>query len=202
VTKKLDNLKMKTITKKEIEKPIGGLFFMILNTTIWTFIAEYNLENKDLKIGGIILGTIIVTFIFYYFKFINCQKNLPENLTKKSSEEKSKDKWFMIIFGLEGIAIPITKIILDNTNHSEFFIPFFALIVGLHFFPLAKIFDRKFDYFIGIWTCLVSFLGLLLIDQKITSVPIGNAIVSLGCAISTISYGIKMIFDGKRILKV
>ena len=157
---------MNLITKKDIEKPIGGLFFMIINTTIWGFISEYYLKNKDFRIVGFILGIIILSFLYFYIKFIYAQKKLIESSEEKSKEEKSKDKWFSIIFGIEGITIPITKIVLDNTNHSEFFIPFFALIVGLHFFPLAKIFERKFDYYMGTWTCLISIIGFLLIQQN------------------------------------
>jgi hypothetical protein len=41
---------MQSITQKDIEKPINGLFFMTVNTAIWTFISEYYLENKDLRI--------------------------------------------------------------------------------------------------------------------------------------------------------
>jgi hypothetical protein len=194
--------KMKLITKKHIEKPIGGLFMMIINTTIWGFISEYYLENKDLRILGIILGAIIVSFLYFYFKFVNTQKNLIKNLSEKSAEEKSKEKWFLIIMGLEGLGIIVVKNILVNINQNKFFIPFFALIVGLHFFPLAKIFERKLDYYMGIWTCLISILGFFLIQQKITTENIGNSIVSLGCAISTISYGIRMINEGKKILNI
>jgi MFS family permease len=191
---------MKLITKKDIDKPIGGLFMMIINTTIWGFISEYYLEDKDLRIVGIILGAIVLSFLYFYFKFVNAQKNLFENVSEKSAEEKSKEKWFLIIMGIEGLGIFVVKNILVNINQNEFFIPFFALIVGLHFFPLAKIFERKFDFYTGTWTCLISVLGFFLIQQKITTENIGNSIVSLGCAFSTISYGIRMINEGQKIL--
>lgn len=193
---------MKLITKKDIDKPISGLFMMIINTTIWGFISEYYLENKDLRILGIILGAIVLSFLYFYFKFVNAQKNLFENVSEKSAEEKSKEKWFLIIMGLEGLAIFVVKNILANINQNEFFLSFFALIVGLHFFPLAKIFERKFDYYMGTWTCLIAVLGFFLIQQKLTTENIANSIVSLGCAISTISYGIRMIIEGQKLLKI
>lgn len=193
---------MNSLTKKDIDKPIGGLFFMIINTAIWTFIAEYYLENKDLKIVGILLGLIIAGFLYFYFTFTKVQKTLPETVIEKTPEEKSKEKWFMIIFGLEALGILLAKNILMNINHDELFIPFFALVVGLHFFPLAKIFNRTFDYFMGTWTCLFAFLGIFLITQKTTTVNLANVIVSLGCAIATISYGTRMIIEGRKLLQV
>ncbi|MRX68691.1 hypothetical protein SAMN06265349_103233 [Flavobacterium resistens] len=191
---------MKTLTKKDIEKPIGGLFFMIINTSIWAFIAEYYLENKDSRLAGIFLGLIIMSFLFFYLKFTKAQKNLPESTIEKTEEEKKNEKWFLIIFGLEGIGILLAKNILMNINHDELFICFFVLIVGLHFFPLAKIFKRTFDLYIGTWTSLFAILGMFLITQKITPVNIANVIVSLGCAFATISYGFRMILEGRRLL--
>ena len=191
---------MQSITQKDIEKPINGLFFMTVNTAIWTFISEYYLENKDLRIVGILLGIVIASFLYFYFKFNKAKKKLPEIVIEKSAEEKSREKWFLIIFGLEGFGILIVKNILVNINHNEVFIPFFALIVGLHFFPLARIFKRTFDYYIATWTCLLAILGIYLITEKIVNPYLANIIVSLGCTISTICYGIKMIFEGRKLL--
>ncbi|OXA85385.1 hypothetical protein [Flavobacterium hibernum] len=191
---------MKTITKKDIDKPIGGLFFMIINTTIWTFIAEYYLENKDYRLIGIFLGFIITAFLYFYFTFTKAQKTLIESNEEKTVEEKSNEKWFLIIFGLEGLAILIAKNVLMNIHHDELFISFFALAVGLHFFPLAKIFNRTFDYYMGAWTCLFAIIGIYLITQKTITVNLTNVFVSLGCAIATISYGIRMINEGRKLL--
>ncbi|MDW8848930.1 hypothetical protein SD960_02405 [Flavobacterium sp. MMLR14_040] len=191
---------MRSITQKDIQKPINGLFFMIINTAIWTFISEYYLENKDLRIVGMLLGLVIACFLYFYFKLAKAQKKLPETLIEKTAEEKSREKWFLIIFGLEGFGILVVKNILVNTNHNELFIPFFALIVGLHFFPLARVFKRTFDYYIATWTCLLAILGFYLITQKTVNPYLANVIVSLGCAVSTICYGIRMIFEARTIL--
>lgn len=193
---------MRSITQKDIQKPINGLFFMIINTAIWTFISEYYLENKDLRIVGMLSGLVIAGFLYFYFKLVKAQKKLPETVIEKTAEEKSREKWFLIIFGLEGFGILLVKNILVNTNHNELFIPFFALIVGLHFFPLARVFKRTFDYYIATWTCLLAILGFYLITQKTVNPYLANVIVSLGCAVSTICYGIKMIFEAGRVLSL
>lgn len=193
---------MKPITKKDIDKPIGGLFFMIINTTIWAFIAEYYLENKDYRIIGVLLGFIVTTFLYFYLTFTKAQKSLIESTEEKTIEEKGKEKWFLIIFGLEGLGILIAKNVLMNIHHDELFISFFALAVGLHFFPLAKIFNRTFDYYMGAWTCLFAILGIYLITQKTITVNFANVVVSLGCAIATISYGVRMINEGRKLLLI
>lgn len=189
---------MELNTKKEIEKAIGGLFFMIINTVIWTLIAEYYLENKDNRIVGFLIGIVILGFLFFYVRFTKFYKALPDSAIEKTDEEDKKDKRFLWIFGLEGLGIFLAKNILMNINHNELFIPFFALIVGFHFFPLGKLFKRKFDYYMGIWTSTVAIIGLYIIIQKITAVNLANAIISICCAISTICYGVKMIISGQK----
>lgn len=193
---------MEVNVKREVEKAIGGLFFMIINTVIWTLIAEYYLENKDDKIVGLLIGVVILVFLFFYVRFTKFQKTIPEAAVEsKTQEEEQKDKRFLWIFGLEGLGIFLAKNILININHNELFIPFFALIVGLHFFPLGKLFKRKFDYYMGIWTSTVAITGLYMIIEKITTVNLTNAIVSICCAISTICYGIKMILSGQKAIQ-
>jgi MFS family permease len=190
---------MELSTKKEIEKAIGGLFFMIINTVIWTLIAEYYLENKDNRIVGFLIGIVILGFLFFYVRFTKFHKTLSDSVAEnKTDEEDKKDKRFLWIFGLEGLGIFLAKNILMNLNHNELFIPFFALIVGLHFFPLGKLFKRKFDYYMGIWTSTVAIIGLYVIIQKIATVNLANAIISICCAISTICYGVKMILSGQK----
>lgn len=193
---------MNGLTKQDIDKPIGGLFFMIINTSIWAFIAEYYLENRDQHLIGILLGLIISSFLYFYLKFTKAQKSLPESNVEKTDQEKKNKKRFFIVFGLEGIGILIAKNILMNINHDELFISFFVLIVGLHFFPLGKIFKRTFDLYIGTWTCLFAILGIYLITQKITTSNFANVIVSLACAFATISYGIRMILEGRKLLLI
>jgi Ca2+/Na+ antiporter len=192
---------MGTLTKKDIEKPMGGLFLMTLFTLLWTLIAENALDNRDHRIVGIVFSLVIATFVFFYFYFNKIQKQLPESSADSEDlTEKKSQKWFMIIFGIEGFAILLVKNILVNIHRDDLFIPCFALIVGLHFFPLAKVFKRKFDYYLATWTCLVALIGLYLRIQKTTPDYFVTAFVCIGCAIATTSYGIKMIYDGYQLL--
>lgn len=183
--------------KRELEKVMTGLFFMIINTAIWTIMAEYYLQNKDYGVVGFLIGIVIVGFLMYYIRFSKIHKTIPNSRETKTEEEQKKDKRFLWVFGLEGLGIFLAKNILVNINHNELFIPFFALIVGIHFFPLGKLFKRKFDYYMGIWTSAVAITGFYIITQSVTTVNLANAIISICCAVSTMCYGVKMILNGQ-----
>ena len=182
----------------KLDRPLGGLFLMTLLTIVWTILADYFFANADHKAVVITFGVVVVYFIFSYLKFNKQRINLPIEIKIK---EPKKEKAYLIIVCLEGIAIFITKNVLMNVNKDNLFIASLALIVGLHFIPLAKVFERKFDYYIGIWTILTAIIGLILISTKTYEYHIVNAFVCVFCAISTSSYGINMLNDAKKILK-
>jgi hypothetical protein len=181
----------------DLDKPLGGLFLMSVLTIIWVILAEYYFNNFDFRIVGFIFGAILIYFIYSYWKLSKKKPLLPEN---KESEDPKKERLYWIILALEGIAIFGANVILTNTGKGELFISCFALIVGLHFIPLAKVFERKFDYYIGIWTILIASTGIVLILQKNFDYHIVNAIVCTGCAVSTTLYGLKMVNSGSKVI--
>lgn len=189
------NKKLETI----IDKPLGGLSLMALLTTIWTLIGSFYIKHKDnfVLTGFFIL--VISIFIYFYLKLNRLKKNLSEIIVQ---EDKNKEKRYWIIFIAEGLSIPIAHTVLLNINKEELFISIFGLIVGLHFFPLAKVFDRKFDYYIGAWTTMVAITGIVLTTLKILNQDLINAIVCFGCAFATTLYGLKMIFEANELYRI
>jgi hypothetical protein len=182
--------------KTALNRPLGGLFLMILFTIIWVLIAEYYFGNRDFKLVGFIFGAILIYFAYSYWKLSQRKSSLP---LIKENDSPQKERLYWIIVALEGIAIFVTNTILINLKKEEFFISCFALIVGLHFIPLAKVFERKFYYYIGVWTILAAITGIALIFQKTFDYQIINAFVCTCCAVSTVLCGLKIINDGNKI---
>lgn len=183
--------------KTELDNHINGLTLMIIFTTVWTVLSEIFFENSNYRVTGIAFGIVIIYLIYFYIKFNKSKKLLPKVPIK---DNPKNDKWFYTVLALEGIAIFVVANILQNIGKSNLFIGSLALIVGLHFIPLAKIFNRKFDYYIGIWTIVIAIIGLVLISKNQYDFKIINAFVCMGCAISTTLYGLKKVKDGNRFL--
>jgi hypothetical protein len=191
------------LTKHNTEEVSGGLFLMSLFTTLWAIIAEYNLRGRDYWLFGVAFLIIVIVFVYNCFRFDKLSKSLPpdELSAEFKLKEKKKNKWFGIVFGLEGLAIFIVVNVLNNVGLPQYFIASFALIVGLHFFPIGAIYKRNFDYFAGTWTCLIAILGMFLIANKTYSPSVITAIIGVGCALATTSYGIRMVAGGYKLLK-
>ena len=191
---------MEKPSKKELQKPKGGLLLMSMMTLLWMIIFEIFCDRANYRSIGIVFLIPVCFFVYNYIIFYHANKELADGIPD-SQEEKVRDKWFLRVFAAEGIAIFLIKNILINIDHDELFIACLALIVGLHFIPLAKIFKRTFDYYIGVWTILISVTGLLLLVYGIASMALTNSLLSIGCAVSTSCYGMKMVYDGRAILR-
>lgn len=182
----------------KVDIPLGGIFLMTILTIIWTAISVFFLDGLYRWTAGFLFAIPIAYLGYEYLKLNKANGNLPKEAIITSPKSEKLYWW---IFGLEGFAILIAKNILANINKDELFICSLALIVGLHFIPLAKVFKRKFDYYVGTWTIFVSVIGLFLILTTKVNYKLTNAFVSMACAMSTTLYGLNMISQAKTIIK-
>ena len=181
-----------------LDKPIGGLFLMIIFTLIWTILAEYFFDNADYRMIGVVFGIVIAYFIYIYSTFNKEKINFPKIEQLKNPK---KERLFWIIFLIEGVAIFLTINFLTNFKKENLLISCIALVVGLHFIPLAKVFETKFHFYIGIWMTTSAIIALVLIVQNQYDYKIINAFLSTSCAISTTICGLNLINNGKKYIK-
>jgi len=189
-----------TIPRIAIQSVGTGLMMMTFFTMMWSGIAYGSMGRNGLIIL-ILFSLIALTLIFNGLKFFREAKRFPkiENEADKA-EEKRTGKWFGIIFGAEGLLIFIGINIVINLGHADLTIPVIALVVGLHFYPLARVFRRTIDYYLATWTTIVAIIGIGLILNKSYSAATVDSFVGVGTAIATSCYGIYMIYAGKRLV--
>ena len=139
-----------------------------------------------------------VLFVFNAVKLFRAAQYFPKVTSAADlAEEKRMGKWFGIIFGAEGLGIFVGINIVINLGYPDLVIPTIALVVGLHFFPLAKVFKRTVDYYLASWATLVAILGFVFTLHKTMPVNYVMAFVGIGIAIATLLYGIYMLIRGK-----
>jgi len=188
-----------TNPKKEFEDVLGGLFLMIAFTLVWTVISEVALRGRDYWSIGVLFAIVTVFFLISYLKFYSAAKKVKDITVPESVKDKAKSKWFNIIFITEGVAIFVVVNVLNNTGHGNYFISCFALIVGLHFFPLGKIMERKAYYFMGSFMSLGAILGIILTSKGFPAYEV-TGIVGAWCALATTAYGMTLIKRGNQLI--
>lgn len=194
--------KPNTIPKIVMQSIGGGLFLMAFFTTMWSGIASGSLTGGARMADMVVFFGMASMFIIYGVYFFIASKRFDVIKTAADKAEgKKMGMWFGIIFGLEGVTIPVAAFICIGLHKSELILPVIALVVGLHFYPMAKIFKRTIDYYLATWATLVAIAAIILtLNHAVLPLPI-LAFLGIGMAVATTSYGLYMIKAGKGYLK-
>jgi hypothetical protein len=179
-----------------------GLLMMALFTMIWSGIAYGGLHGTAYALFLLIFPLAAIFFIVKGIALFRVAKNFPK-LTSEAdiAEEKRIGKWFGIVFGAEGLGIFIAINIVVNLGYPELSIPVIALVVGLHFYPLGKIFKRTIDYYLATWSTIIAISGIVFSLKKIMSFNYILAFLGIGLAIATSCYGLYMATRATKLLR-
>lgn len=151
---------------------IGALIYALVSA-FWIVIAIFW--------GGVssmvMIGTAVIFILLLIAAAISTlrranQSNMPQEASA------ALGKWFGIIFAAEGIGIGVGSGILVGLGLAQWIAPWVALVVGLHFFPLAHLLKLPFDYVLG--TAIV-----LLVLITVVFMPLENwaGILGIGTAV-------------------
>jgi len=192
-----------TIPRIAIQSIAAGLLMMAFFTMIWATAGHFGLAGRDHNAELIFFGVLSVLFIANAIRLFSIAKQFPKlSADEDKAEGKRSGMWFGIIFGAEGLGIFIAVNIVTNIGHADLVMPVIALVVGLHFYPLAWVFKRKLDYYLATWSTLVAVCSIVFTLNKIFSADDILAFVGIGLAIATSCYGLNMIYQGKRLEKM
>jgi hypothetical protein len=177
-----------------------GLIMMASFTLIWAGMAYSGLRGSDMAWVLIVFPVLAGVFISKGITLYGVAKHHP---AVESDEDKAEGKkmgmWFGIIFGAEGLLIFLGVNLVINLGHPELTIPTIALVVGLHFYPLARVFKRTIDYYLATWSTLIAVSAIILSLNHTLSEPNTAAFTGIGLAIATSCYGLFMIYKGNRL---
>jgi hypothetical protein len=178
----------------------GGLLMMALFTLMWTGIAQEGLQNYDHHVTLILFSTLCLIFVTYGIRMLTSAHRYPK-FTSEVDEAEGREigKRFGIILGIEGTTIALSCTVLGFTGYPQFTLPAIALIVGLHFYPMAKLFNRKIDYFLASWTTILSLISIYFVFRGNYALPSIFSFLGIGVALATSAYGINMLIVGYQI---
>jgi hypothetical protein len=190
------------IPKTVIKSIGGGLLLMAVFTMMWAGIAQSGLTSVGRIAIIAVFSCLSLVFIVYAVYLFIMSRHFPALKSEADKAEGKKiGKWYGIIFGAEGITIPIVVFTLLHFQQDKLVVPAIALVVGLHFYPMAKVFKRNIDYYLATWTCLVAISAILFIFYS--ALPQATIVALLGVCVgmATSSYGFYMIYEGNRMTK-
>ena len=192
-----------TVPRIAIQGIAGGLLLMAFFTMVWAGISSGGMRGFGQYAVLFVFGVPSGMFVAYGVSLFRAAKNFPP-LTSSAdkAEGKRMGMWYGIIFGAEGIIIPIVCGLLVYLGQTAFILPAIALVIGLHFYPMASVFKRTIDYYLATWTCVVAFSAIAAVKNNVLPHHTIYALLGMGVAVATTGYGLYMIYEGKRLVGI
>jgi len=190
---------MKLLSKNEVEALRVELIHMILFSIAWAIIGEYVLNFRDYVVGGGLILFADISLALYSIKLYNVEGNLKKDVGPAvNARETRRDRLYLLVFAFEAAAILVTWILILNFGHENWLIAGFALVAGLHFFPLARVVALKSYYLLGGWICVLAVVGYKLLSSGIKPDYLGNIVIAYGCAAGALADGIWIVMKARR----
>jgi hypothetical protein len=180
-----------------------GALIMTFFGSFWGLMTMFGMASRQ-RIW-LILVVLLVTIPLAYFSFSLLQdaRQLP-HVSSPEGEARGvmMRRGFAIVGGIEFALIAIASILLARAKREELIPLVTALIVGVHFLPLAAIFDVTAYYQTGIAMTLLAgvaliamFMGKTLGGPYVWSVIVGlgNAAILWGTAFYVSNVGRQLI---------
>ncbi len=161
----------------------SGSLVLICFATIWTLQALQGLDEWGSWTVLVINGVVTVALLALGLSTQQAVRRLHQE--KETPEEQARGKQiakrFRLVVGVEFMAIAAALVLLRLFQHPEFIAPLICLIVGLHFLPLAFLFEVRGYFPLG---AVVSLLGggallALLFDLTLGGLYTWSVIVGL-----------------------
>jgi hypothetical protein len=180
---------------------VTGLFLMAFFTLLWsgnTFAAWPVTVAWPI---WVVFALLALGFVAQGVRLIRARKRFPAELSEADAQyRRTSGQAFGIIFGAEGLAIGIVVMILNATGNPGYVVPAIALIVGLHFYPMARVFRRTIDLYLATWTTLVGLAGIVALAA---GAPLDQVtgFVAVGAALATTAYGLYIAREAGRLIR-
>ncbi|MGG0453957.1 hypothetical protein ABEY82_26730 [Priestia megaterium] len=194
-----------TIPRTAVRGTASGVIFMAFFGTLWAGIGIRGMQGWEFPVLITLSLLIGVVLFISAFALIKSSSQLSNEIIKEDRDRwRKKNRWFGIIFSLEGLFIAIAAFICVSTNHLNLFVPVMALIVGAHFFPLASLFQVPIYYITGTLLCLLATIVMLTFPVKIivsdlqimawwVSVGFGSALLLWGTGVIVFLRGFRLL---------
>jgi hypothetical protein len=160
-----------------------GIFFGGIILTMfggfWSIIALSFLHPRP-KWGIPAAAAVTAILVLLCIQRLWSIRGIPSaNDPVATAKGKRAGKWFGIIFGIEGALIGLSCALLGNHGLDDWIPIAIALIVAVHFFPLAKLFEVPLYYWLGALSTLGVLACLLIGDPATRAICVGFLMAGL-----------------------
>lgn len=164
-----------------------GAWFAPWPALAWGSWALSDLSGgRTALLGGVVIGVSLLLLVIAAALFIAARPTLqtPNHYGKGTFIA------FWLVIAIECGVIGAVNVALTRAHHTEWIMPWIALVVGLHFLPLARINHNPLWYITGIALCTLVVTTVLVWPAAASLRVFGSAptnrwhfIIAAGCAV-------------------
>ncbi len=148
------------VTPREVVRGMAiGVILMTFFAAYWAYAGTLFLGGSAQPLVFVLTSLVTVACFISAFLLIRASSRLPAG-TMPVTQQRRLWGWFAFVFGLEIVLIALANIALPMLHHDTLVVPVIALIVGVHFLPLAALFQVPTYYVTGIAMALLGAIGL------------------------------------------
>ena len=154
-----------------------GVLNMAFFGAVWTVAGSGGIEGATGVIVLIIGWAIALALCVGSVRLRRVAKGLPRNDSPQAQDrQKHNLRRFNLVFGLEFVAIVVAVFLLIRLGSGSLIPSVVALIVGIHFFPLATLFEVKVYHLTGAVLCALALATILFVpESRLALVGVGSA---------------------------
>jgi hypothetical protein len=177
---------MKALASRRRSIGLAGSAIWLIAISIvfiaWSLLAIATPVAKQVLVGAsVLLGALVIFCIVV----LRGALKLPVSITLRSPEEQQIGRRFAWVFGVELFAFAVVNSIIAASGEYALIPSLNLMVVGIHFFPLARIFRVPRYNVMGFFFCAIPIVTLLAISKQLM---IGDTLAwyvvpSLGCGL-------------------
>lgn len=170
---------------------VVGLVLMAVFTTAW---SANTLGTWPGALGTAITAVGVLASAWFVVTAVGLARTRGRASTAASPEEQRWQKRAGMAFGwvftAEAVLIVVAANVLGGIGRPDLVLPAIALVVGVHFYPMARIFRRRIDTWLATALSAVGLAGLLVLLLTGASRDLVWGLVACGAALTTGAYGV------------
>lgn len=160
----------------------SGAMVMFFFGAIWLLLGLYGgrPSSLSLRLGLLLAGMVLAAGIgIMVMRSARHSPRAARTSAEQAAASRENGRRFGWITAIEGGAIFLTIVLLNVAHRPQYIAPVIAVIVGLHFFPLASLFGRPVYYATGLLGCAIGIVGLVISDPALRTSFVGLSFGSL-----------------------
>lgn len=176
---------------ESIQGRVYGIFFLTVFGMLWFLIGAW--YGKPLRaVPSVVLAVVSATLFAAGFVLLQHAKRLPNAPLDKAKPIKIM-RMFAVVNMVQWLAIFAANYMFNRLHQPAYIVPSVTIIIGLHFYPLVRLFEAPSHYITG--TSLIGWSISCMVMLPIQSMPamvcLGNGAILLTASAANLLTGYK-----------